>query len=145
MPLIDMPLEKLKTYMGRTPCPDDFDKFWDDSLAELDSIDPAPEFKSHEFSSKIADMYKLTFTSTKGARIYAKFAKPKNINGKAPAVLVFHGLSGSSDDFSSLLAYASQGYVVAFLDSRGQGGYSQDVGGVPGTSYTTPFMRGFDG
>ena len=35
MPLIDMPLEKLKTYMGSSPKPADFDEFWDRSLAEM--------------------------------------------------------------------------------------------------------------
>ena len=145
MPLIDMSLERLREYNGRNPKPADFDEFWDKSLKELDSIDPNPVFKPYEYSSKIADMYELTFTSTKGARIYAKFAKPKNISGKIPAVLVFHGLSGSSGTFTTLLAYASQGYAVAYMDSRGQGGYSEDVGGGSGTTFTTPFMRGFDG
>ena len=145
MPLIDMSLERLREYNGRNPRPADFDEFWDKSLKELDSIDPNPVFKPYEYSSKIADMYELTFTSTKGARIYAKFAKPKNISGKIPAVLVFHGLSGSSGTFTTLLSYASQGYAVAYMDTRGQGGYSEDVGGGAGTTFTTPFMRGFDG
>jgi hypothetical protein len=35
MPLVDMPLEKLKHYEGRSPKPKDFDKFWDKSLAEM--------------------------------------------------------------------------------------------------------------
>ena len=35
MPLIDMPLEKLKTYMGCSPKPDDFEAYWDKALADL--------------------------------------------------------------------------------------------------------------
>ena len=145
MPIVDMPLEKLKEYQGRNPRPADFDEFWDRSLAELYAIDPKPEFKPAAFTAKSAEAFELTFTSTKGARIFAKFMKPKNISGKAPAILFFHGLSGSSDNWTSLLTYAAEGYVVAFMDTRGQGGYSEDVGGVAGTTYTTPFMRGFDG
>lgn len=145
MPIVDMPLEKLREYQGRNPRPADFDEFWDKSLKELHGIDPKPEFKPANFKAKNAEAFELTFTSTKGARIYAKFMKPKNIDGKAPAVLWFHGLSGSSDSWMSLLTYAAEGYVVAYMDTRGQGGYSEDVGGVPGTTYTTPFMRGFDG
>jgi cephalosporin-C deacetylase len=95
--------------------------------------------------SAIAECYHLNFRSTKGANIYARFVKPKKIEGKVPAVLMFHGLSGCSDSFCKMLNYASQGYVVAFLDSRGQGGLSEDVGGVAGTTYTTPFIRGIDG
>ena len=45
MPLIDMPLEKLKTYMGSSPKPADFDEFWDRSLAEMRSIEPRPAYR----------------------------------------------------------------------------------------------------
>ena len=67
------------------------------------------------------------------------------LSGKAPAILVFHGLSGASGSWLDFVKFAAQGYVVAALDSRGQGGFSEDVGGVPGTTFSTPFMRGFDG
>ena len=140
-----MSLEKLYEYQGRNPRPADFDEFWDKALTELDSIDPKADFKPFPFPSALADFFELTFTSTKGARIYAKFAKPKNIEGKIPAIIKFHGLSGSSDEWHSLLSYASQGYAIAFMDCRGQGGYSEDVGGALGTTYTTPFTRGLDG
>ena len=146
MPLIDMPLERLHTYEGRNPRPADFDEFWDRSLAELDSIDPMVELKPASLPAACAELYHMTYTSTRGARIYAKFAKPRGIEGKkAPAVLFFHGLSGSSDNWEKLIAYASQGYCVAFMDCRGQGGLSEDVGGAAGTTYTTPFTRGLDG
>lgn len=32
MPLVDMPLEKLRVYQGTNPRPDDFDAFWDRGL-----------------------------------------------------------------------------------------------------------------
>ena len=36
MPLLfDMPLEKLQTYKGCNPKPDDFDAFWEKSIEEL--------------------------------------------------------------------------------------------------------------
>ena len=145
MPLIDMPVESLKTYQGRNPRPADFDEFWDRSLEELNSIDPQVELTPYPLKSKIADCFELRFTSTKGARIYAKFARPKQISGKIPAVLNFHGLSGCSMDWNSLTKYVSQGYCIASLDCRGQGGVSQDVGGQGGTTYSTPFTRGLDG
>ena len=146
MPTVDMSLDKLYAYQGKNPRPADFDEFWDKALAEMNATDPNPSFEDAGVPSRVADCYHLTFTGTKGAKIYAKFAKPKNLSGKAPAVLMFHGLSGSSSAWSrSILAYVSQGYVVAMLDCRGQGGISEDVGGVKGTTYTTPFTRGLDG
>lgn len=146
MPCVDMSLDKLKEYQGRNPRPADFDEFWDTALAEMNEIDPKAEFRRvTDVSSKIAEFYELTFTSTKGARIYAKFAKPQTLNGKAPAILKFHGLSGSSNEWSSLLSYVSQGFVVAYMDCRGQGGKSEDVGGTLGTTHSTQFVRGLDG
>ena len=145
MPCVDMSVERLKEYQGRNPRPADFDEFWDASLAEMRAIDPQADFKPYDFPSVIADCYELTFTSTKGARIYAKFAKPKNLSGKAPAILCFHGLSGDGGHWRSMLPYVSQGFVVASMDCRGQGGKSQDVGGTLGTTHTTQFVRGLDG
>ena len=145
MPIVDMPLAKLREYQGVNPRPKDFDEFWNEALEELAAVDFNPTFEPYDFPCAVADSYKLTLTATKGARIFAKFMKPKNIVGRAPAVLVFHGLSGSSPDWNDAIKFVAQGYVVAMLDTRGQGGYSEDVGGVPGTTYATPFMRGFDG
>ena len=140
-----MPLEKLREYQGINPCPNDFDSFWDSSVAELDKVDFDVEFKPYPLTSSHSDAYELTFTSVGGARIYAKFLRPKKIDEKAPAILFFHGLSGASPEWTTLLTYAAEGFVVAALDTRGQGGYSQDVGVTAGTTFTTPFIRGIDG
>ena len=145
MPQLDMPLAKLQEYMGRTPRPADFDAFWEKSLAEMNAIDPKPVFTPHPFKSNCADLYELRFTSTKGAEIFAKVAVPKNLNGKAPAVLMFHGLGGDGGSYRSLMAYASQGFVVASMDCRGQAGLSQDVGTPTVGTMLTPFVRGLDG
>lgn len=137
--------QKFLEYEGSSVCPKDFDEYWTDALKEANELDYNEEFLKKEFPSKIADMYELRYTGTKGARIYAKVAVPKVREGKIPAVLMFHGLPGSSGDWSGLLKHASQGYLVAFMDVRGQGGLSEDVGGVLGNTYTMPFLRGVDG
>lgn len=145
MPLVDMPLAELKKYMGSSPCPADIDEYWDEALKEMNAIDPDVEFVESTFKSKGIKYYDLYFTGTKGARLHAKFAKPEKTEGKIPAVLGFHGLSGKAWSWLTLLQYAAEGFCIASLDTRGQGGTSQDVGGVKGTTYPTPFMRGFDG
>ncbi len=145
MPLIDMSLEKLYEYKGVNPRPDDFDEFWDKALAELDTVDPKMTFTPASFKCEFADCFNMTFYSTKGARIYAKFVRPKNIDGKIPALIKFHGLSGNCGRWTSLIQFAAQGYCVAAMDCRGQGGLSVDVGGALGTTSTTLFTRGLDG
>ena len=145
MPLLDMPLENLREYQGVNPRPADFDSFWENSLAEMRSIDPQTTFTPSWFTTSYAECYDMTFTSTKGARIYAKFARPKNLTGKAPAVLFFHGLSGSCPEWTSLMSYVAEGFVIAAMDCRGQGGYSADSASYVGTTYPQPFVRGVDG
>lgn len=145
MPCVDMPIEKLKTYMGTNPCPADFDEYWDAALAEMNAVEANPEFVKADFPSNAFECYDLYFTSTKNARVHAKFVKPKNTEGKVPAVLMFHGLSGAFYAWVDLFQFASQGYVVAALDSRGQGGLSEDSGSYNITTYTTPFARGLAG
>ncbi|MBE7025566.1 MAG: acetylxylan esterase [Ruminococcaceae bacterium] len=132
-------------YKGSSLRPKDFDAYWEDALKEVNALDYKEKFSRKEFPSQFADMYELRYTGTKGARIYAKVCMPKNIEGKIPAVLMFHGLSGASFDWCELLKYVSQGYLVAFMDVRGQGGMSEDVGGVLGNTYTMPFLRGIEG
>ena len=144
MPIVDMPLEKLKVYQGRNPKPADFDAFWDKSIKELYAVDPNFKMEKANIKSNIGDCYYISFTSIQGAKITGKMVKPKNIEGKVPAIIGFHGLGGCCWSFNALITYASQGYAMFTMDSRGQGGGSEDVGG-PGTSQVTMFMRGFDG
>ncbi len=146
MPLLfDMPLDKLRTYEGRNPRPADFDDYWDKALAELDSIAPAVELIPAKFQSPYADCFHMYFTGTGGARVHAKLLRPKNAPEPHPAILMFHGYSGDSGDWQSKLGFVAAGYTVAALDCRGQGGLSEDVGGVPGWTLRGHIVRGLDG
>lgn len=144
MPLIDMSMEDLKVYKGRNPCPRDFDEYWDRAISEMQNVDPNVELLPSTFTSCVADCFDLWFTGVRGARIHAKFLKPKKLKGKAPAVLLFHGYSMSSGDWLGKLPYAASGYLVASLDCRGQGGLSEDVGGVKGNTLHGHIIRGLD-
>ena len=142
MPLTDMPLEELKRYQGRNPRPEDLDAYWEAALAEMHAVDPQVERVPASFTSPVADCFDLWFTGVRGARIHAKLLLPKQRAGRAPAVLQFHGYTGHCGDWQSKLGYAASGFVVAALDCRGQGGYSEDVGGVKGTTHNGHIIRG---
>jgi len=145
MPLIDKPLPELRTYQGINPRPADFDAYWTAALAELDATDPKPELvPSAAIAPRHSEAFDLWFTGVGGARIYAKYLRPKKRSGKCPAVLQFHGYSGNGGDFSAKLAYTSEGFCVAAMDARGQGGRSEDKGGVKGTTLRGDIVRGLD-
>lgn len=146
MPLMfDMPLEELKTYQGTNPKPDDFDAFWDQSLNEMISIDPQVELLPADFQTPFAECFHLFFTGIGGARIHAKFIRPRNSTVvQQPAVLMFHGYSGNSGDWFSMLPFAASGFSVAAMDCRGQGGLSEDPGGVTGNTLHGHIIRGLN-
>ena len=145
MPLLfDMPLEELKTYQGTNPRPDDFDDFWDRGLAEVRAIDPQVELQPASFQTPFAECLDMYYTSVGNARIHAKVLRPKHAQEPHPAVLMFHGYSGDAGDWSDKLGYPAQGYTVAAMDCRGQGGLSQDSGGVSGPTLKGHIIRGID-
>lgn len=145
MPLMfDMPMEKLKTYQGRNPRPDDFDQYWERALAELKSTSSNYELKEAMFSVSCARCYHLYFTSLGGARIHAKLLLPVDKKERHPALLLFHGYRGNSGNWYDKLGYVSAGFVVAAMDCRGQGGLSEDPGGVRGTTLSGHIIRGLN-
>jgi cephalosporin-C deacetylase len=145
MPLtFDLPIEQLKTYSGKNPCPTDFDSFWDRSLAEMRSIDPQIELIAAEFTAPNVECFHLFFTGVGGARVHAKLLRPTNTSSPHPAVLMFHGYTGDSGDWFDKLGYASAGFTVAALDCRGQAGLSDDRGSVAGNTLHGQIIRGLD-
>ena len=142
MPLVDMPLTQLKEFSGRNPKPENFEKFWDDSLAEMNALDANVELTPHELDCPSAECFDLRFNGAGRARVYAKYLRPTNVEKPHPAVVVFHGYSGSSGEWSALLNYVARGFSVAFLDCRGQGGLSEDVGGTIGNTLRGHIIRG---
>lgn len=146
MPLLfDMPWEQLQTYQGCNPKPKDFDAFWDKSLKEMEAIDPRLELVSASFQAPFAECFDMYFTGVGGARIHAKLLRPKNSPEPHPALLQFHGYTGNAGDWFDKLGYVAAGFTVAALDCRGQGGQSEDVGGVKGTTMRGQIVRGLDG
>ena len=142
--LVDMPLEQLKKYKGITPKPDDFEAYWEKALAEMNATDPQVELVEAKFQAPGTKCYDMYFTGVNGARVHAKCLKPAKTEGKIPAVLHFHGYSGASHEWSFYLPYVLAGYAVFALDARGQGGKSEDVGGVVGNTLNGHIIRGLD-
>ena len=146
MPLqFDMPVEELKLYQGTNPCPDDFDEFWEHGLEEMRSVASNVELRASSFQTPFAECFDMYFTGVGNARIHAKLLRPKNRETPHPAILMFHGYSGNSGDWFDKLGYVAMGYTVAALDCRGQGGLSEDPGGVVGNTLRGHIIRGLDG
>jgi cephalosporin-C deacetylase len=141
---IDMPISELEKWRGSSPRPSDYDAYWERALSELDSVDPAPVLVPASFTCSFADCFDLWFTGVRGARIHAKYVRPKNAAVPLPAVFQFHGYSMNAGDWVRLLPYAAEGMVIAAMDARGQGGLSEDAGRVRGNTLHGHIIRGLD-
>ena len=145
MPVVDKPLRELVNCTSTNPCPANFDEFWAKGLAELDALDPQVTFKDVDFPVDYAQCQTMRFTGTGGARVHARLVTPKQATGKpAPALLMFHGYSGSASDWVGMLPYAAAGYTVASLDCRGQGGLSEDIIPTRGNTLHGHIIKGLD-
>ena len=149
MPLVDKPLAELLKYPGINPRPADFDAYWDDSIRELDAHDPQVELvRNDTVPLRNAECYDLRFTGIGGARVYAKYLRPSGArlqaDEPAPAIVAFHGYTGNSGDWSNWLSYVSEGFCVAVLDCRGQGGQSEDNLQIQGNTFRGHIIRGLD-
>ena len=143
MPCVDKPLAELREYYGISPRPADFDEYWAKALQELDSVDPQTVLEpTEEIRPRNGEAFHLWFTSVGGARIHTKYLRPKNGSKPHPAVLQFHGYSMSSGDWNDKLQFVGENVAVAAMDCRGQGGLSEDVGGVKGNTHSGQFIRG---
>jgi cephalosporin-C deacetylase len=145
MPLIfDLPFEQLESYQGRSPRPQDYDAFWEKSLDEMRATDPQVEIIPADFKVVNAVCFHLYFTGVGGARIHAKLLHPIHLTHPHPAVLLFHGYTGNSGDWSDKLSYISEGFTIAALDCRGQAGLSEDRGRVVGNTQHGHIIRGLE-
>ena len=145
MPVFEMPLEQLKQYQGRNPRPADFDAYWDTAIEEMKATKSGVELVPYqEIKPPFAECFDLYFTGVGGARVHAKYLRPKAAPRPHPAVVLFHGYGGSSGDWVDKLGYVALGYSVAALDCRGQGGVSEDAGGVKGNTLRGQIIRGLD-
>ena len=142
MPILDMPLEKLREYRGVNPRPQDFDAYWDESLQEMHGIAPDPEYREAEFQAPGVHCQDLFFTGVGGARVHARLVCPPEDGKKHPALLMFHGYTGAAPDFFSMLPYAYAGFYVAALEVRGQGGVSECPNSLAGPTVYGQLING---
>lgn len=144
MPLIDMPLAELRSYMGRNPKPTDFEDYWTKALAEFDATDPCVKLTPGPALADFVTCQEMKFTGVGGARIHAKLLSPAHQENPGPGLCCFHGYSMDSGDWTSYLGYVAKGFTVAAMDARGQGGKSEDKGGVLGNTLNGHIIRGLD-
>ena len=143
MPELDLPLSELKEYRGSSPCPDDFDLFWEKAVSEVEALGTGCNFRDAGFKSLFAKCRHLYFQGVGGSRIHVKAILPFSSSiGKTPALLNFHGYSASSAPWAELLSWTAAGIAVFAMDCRGQGGFSEDLTSPAGPTLYGNIVKG---
>jgi cephalosporin-C deacetylase len=123
--LTDLGLDALWEYRSSYVRPDDFDSFWDSTLAEARSFPLKAEAVPVETPLRTVDVYDVTFSGFGGDRIRAWLRTPRGETG-LPAVVQFHGYGGSRGSAVENLTWASAGCAhlqVEVRDQRGGAGF----------------------
>jgi Acetyl xylan esterase (AXE1). len=142
--LYECQIEHLKDYRGIGDPPKDYDEYWARARKDLENVSLEYELVKSDFVSRSCDAYDLYFTGVGGAKIHCQFLKPKRIEGKIPAVVMFHGYWSNSGEWSGKLPYIAEGFCVLAMDVRGQGGLSVDNGVYKGNTQSGHIIRGLE-
>jgi len=119
--LTDLGLEALWEYRSSYVRPDDFDSFWDSTLAEARAIDLDVEAVPVDTPLTTLDVYDVSFAGFGGDRIHAWLRTPKGQQG-LPAVVQYHGYGGNRGSAVENLTWASAGFAHLQVEVREQRG-----------------------
>jgi cephalosporin-C deacetylase len=130
VPIFDYPLDRLREYRPPLTREPDFGKFWSETLGAARQIPLAPEVEAVDYPVDGLRVYRATYAGWDGARISGWYLAPEAAS-PLPALVVYHGYSGSKGAIYDLLGWAGQGYAVLAVDVRGQNGDTADPTDYP--------------
>lgn len=147
MAFFDFPLSRLQEYIPDRTEQDDFDAFWDDTLAETRAHDLAVRFDPIDVGLTAQDVYDVTFAGFGGHPIRAWLLIPKQRTGPVPCVVEYLGYGGGRGFPINYTLISSAGFAHFIMDTRGQGsawqkGDTPDAGASGDPQYPGFLTRG---
>ncbi|GAB3246954.1 acetylxylan esterase [Kineosporia babensis] len=134
----DLPLDQLRRYQSEVTRPDDFDEFWQRTLKESRAAAAETRLEPVDNRLTTVDTWDVTFSGFGGQPVKGWLHLPAN-RGEAPlpGIVEYIGYTGGRGLPHERLGWALAGYAHFVMDTRGQGGDTDDAGGsgspsVPG-------------
>ncbi len=130
--IVDKPFSELEHYQPALTKQPDFESFWVQTIAESNRQPLNPALEEFPYPVEGVTVYRLQYdgfgtgTRVNGWYLVPKHPLPAGKDGKSPAILQFHGYSGSKGRPGIYLHWALQGYHVLAVDTRGQDGDTPD-------------------
>ncbi|GAB6898675.1 acetylxylan esterase [Kineosporia succinea] len=133
----DLPLDQLRTYTAETVLPPDFSEFWRSTLKESREASWAPRREKVDNRLTAVDTWDVTFAGFGGQPVKAWLHLPANRGDEPlPALVEYMGYGMGRGLPHERVTWALAGYAHLVMDTRGQGGDTEDAGAhgpsVPG-------------
>lgn len=143
MAYYDLPLEELKEYKPPRSEPEDFDDFWEGTLAEARKHELNPRFEEVEHGLVTVDAYDVTFCGFGGDDIKGWFLLPAETDAPLPCIVEYIGYGGGRGFPHDWLLWSSAGFAHLIMDTRGQGSVWRKGDTPDRHSITGPQVPGF--
>ena len=145
MAFYDLPLHELQTYQPTREEPEDFDRFWQESLADARQHPLDARFSPADFGMRTVETFDVTFAGYGGQAIKGWLLLPRDRSGPVPCVVEYIGYGGGRGFPTDWLLWSSAGYAHLVMDTRGQGsawrnGDTPDVAPDGGNAHFPGFM-----
>ncbi|SEM74571.1 acetylxylan esterase [Streptacidiphilus jiangxiensis] len=144
----DLPEADLWRHRSGQTEPDDFDAFWQETLAEARSCGGEVVVEPVRTGLSTVDTFDVTFPGFGGEPVRAWLRLPRTATGPLPVVVHYVGYGGGRGHVLENLLWASAGYAHLQMDTRGQGsGWSRGAtpdSGPAGPQAPGVMTRGID-
>jgi cephalosporin-C deacetylase len=117
----DLPLEKLQSYKPPRDEPRDFDRFWEETLAQTRGFPLNPKFEPVEYGIKLISTFDVTFAGFAGQPVKAWLCLPRSSSVPLPCIVEYIGYGGGRSIPIDRLLWSAAGYAHLVMDIRGQG------------------------
>jgi len=144
MALYDLPLTELERYRPPLTAPDDFDAFWQTTLADAEARAWEPLIAPVDAGLATLDAFDVTFAGFGGQPVRAWLLLPRQRREPLPGLVQFIGYGGGRGHPVDWLLWPSAGYATLVMDTRGQGStWQQGDTADPGAAAGGPHHPGF--
>ncbi|MDQ4137404.1 MAG: acetylxylan esterase [Actinomycetota bacterium] len=119
--LTDLPEPELRRYAGSQTEPEDFDRFWAETLGEAAGQPIEVQVRPVETPLTTIEIFDVTFSGYGGTRVHAWLRVPAGATGRLPAVVQYVGYGGGRGAAVEGLLLSASGFAHLQMDTRGQG------------------------
>jgi cephalosporin-C deacetylase len=119
--IYDLPLEELEEFRPPLEEPEDFDRFWRDTLAEARRAPLEARFEPADFGLQTVETFDVTFRGYGAQEIKGWLLLPARRDGPLPCVVEYIGYGGGRGFPYDWLPWSSAGFAHLVMDTRGQG------------------------